>query len=198
MNVRCKNCQAKLNVPDHKIPKNRDAAFKCPKCGEKIQVKAASEKTATAGTPEPGPIPGFRKTERALVLVTEPALLKSYQSAVRQLGYEVETAANPVDAGLKMEYHVYPLVVLEEGFAQGKVLDQMNTQDMSIRRMTCLVLVSKTLGSGDHMAAMHASVNYIAGPDAAGQPAAVLSAALDDHKKFYTVFNESLKAVGKA
>lgn len=202
MNVRCKNCQAKLNIPDHKIPKNKDAAFKCPKCGEKVQVRAPDGTPGKAPAPEPGtPAPLFQKGMRALLVISDPALLEKYRTAVRQLGYEAEVAEDAADACKKMEYHVYPLAVLEEGGSNGKesvVLEYMNTLDMSIRRMTCLVLASKVHKTSDHMAAMHKSVNYIAGTDAEGHLATVLSVALTDHNNFYTVFTESLKAVGKA
>ena len=39
MNVTCKHCQAKINIPDEKIPEGKDTSFKCPKCKGKIEIK---------------------------------------------------------------------------------------------------------------------------------------------------------------
>jgi len=41
MNITCHNCNTKLNIPDQKLPKDRESTVTCPKCREKIQVPAA-------------------------------------------------------------------------------------------------------------------------------------------------------------
>jgi predicted Zn finger-like uncharacterized protein len=203
MNIRCSHCHSQFNIPDHKLPKEKDAVFNCPKCKEKIHIPAASKNT---DSPAPGPAPAAgqgripQNQERALVLSFEGAFRQAAVSAVRQLGYGVETAKDPADAIRKMAYHVYPLVLLEDRFDQEKegIRQHLNTLDMSVRRRICLVLMGQSYKTGDPMAALHASVNFVAGPDSLSQLPGVLSAALTDHKDFYRVYMDSMKAAGKA
>jgi hypothetical protein len=74
----------------------------------------------------------------------------------------------------------------------------MNALDMSIRRMSCLVLLGQQVKTGDPMAALHASANYTAGPDSTAHLPAVLAAALHEHKEFYRVYMDAMKSAGKA
>jgi predicted Zn finger-like uncharacterized protein len=203
MNIRCSHCHSQFNIPDHKLPKEKDAVLNCPKCKEKIHIPAASKNTES---PAPGPAPAAgqapvpQNQERALVLISEGPFRLPAVSAVRQLGYGIETAADPADAIRKMAYHVYSLVILEDRFDQGKafILQHLNTLDMSVRRRICLVLLGQSYKTGDPMAALHASVNCVAGPDHLSHLPGVLSAALKDHKDFYRVYMDSMKAAGKA
>ena len=205
MNIRCQHCKTQCNIPDDKLPKNKDAVFTCPKCKEKIQISSAKtvtgEKSADrGGQVMSGPAFSLQSQERALVLVSEGPFQKPALSAVRQLGYGVETAVDQMDAAKKIAYHVYPLVVLEQGFDRGpeNILAHMNTLDMPIRRMICLVLMGQRFKTGDPMAALHVSANYVAGPDSLGHLPAVLSAAVKVHKDFYRVYMDAMKTAGKA
>lgn len=209
MNIRCRHCKAKLNIPDHKRPKDREASFKCPKCGERVRVPPAG---SIPDSPPPGPADppaagdaadrfALQGKSRALILA-DPQLKKACLSAVDTLGYLGE-AVDGMDAAMeKMAYQIYPLVILSAEFHNGqgrdRILSQMNDQDMSLRRKTCLILIDKGMKTGDHMAAMHASVNSIIGADGVPHLPALLSEAITDHQNFYRVFNDSLKAVGKA
>jgi hypothetical protein len=38
MEIICDSCQKKLNIPDNKIPKDRNAYFNCPGCKNRIAV----------------------------------------------------------------------------------------------------------------------------------------------------------------
>lgn len=204
MNIRCRNCNSQFNIPDHKLPKDKAAVFNCPKCKEKINIPAAGSKAADGpgesvaiGDGSDNPL---ERQERALILVSEGPFLKPVVLAARQLGYGVETATDQAEAVKKMAYHVYPLVVLEDRFDPGQetILAQMNTLDMSVRRKICLILLGQKFKTGDPMAAMHASVNSVAGPDSLSHMPGVLSAALMDHCNFYRVYMDSMKAAGKA
>ncbi|MEE4365465.1 MAG: zinc-ribbon domain-containing protein [Desulfotignum sp.] len=201
MNIRCRHCKSQFTIADEKLPKDKHAVFTCPKCKEKIQISLA--KTAEKDGPEnlvtseSGFSPEGR--ERALVLVSEGPFQKAAHAAVRQLGYTVDTAADQAAAAKKIAYHVYPLVLLEQGFDRGAIiLRHMNALDMSIRRMSCLVLLGQQVKTGDPMAALHASANYTAGPDSTAHLPAVLAAALHEHKEFYRVYMDAMKSAGKA
>jgi len=204
MNIRCRHCKSQFNIPDHKLPKDKDAVFTCPKCKEKIQISVAKnpgkEKIADAAVPASGTGFPFQSRERALVLVADTLFQKSAHDAVRQLGYGVDTAPDQGEAAKKIAYHVYPLILLGQGFDRGSqsIAGHMNTLDMSIRRMTCLVVMGQQFKTGDPMAALHASADYVVGPDNLEHLPSFLAAALKHHKDFYRVYMDSLKIVGKA
>lgn len=204
MNIRCRHCKSQFNIPDHKLPKDKGAVFPCPKCKEKIQISPAKtpgkERVADAAMHASGTTVSFQSREHALVLVAEDPFQKAAHDAVRQLGYEVDTAFDQVEAAKKIAYHVYPLILLGQGFDHGSksILQHMNTLDMSIRRMNCLVVMGPRFKTGDPMAALHASANYVVGPDNLEQLPSFLAAAVKDHKDFYRVYMDSMKIVGKA
>lgn len=204
MNVQCNNCQSRFNVPDHKLPRDRDAVFSCPKCREKIHVPAGSGRTPDkdADKPASGSRPGasLQNRPRAMILASEGPFLEPAATAAGQLGYAVETAADPAEAVRKMAYHVYPLVVMEDRFdPDGRIISgHMNTVDMSVRRSICLVLMGRSLKTGDPMTALSAGVNGVIGPDTLPDMAAVLSGMIREHTDFYRVYTASMKAAGKA
>ncbi len=204
MNIRCRHCKSQFNIPDHKLPKDKTAVFTCPKCREKIQISSANnsgkERVTDAAVPASGTTVSFQGRERAMVLVAEDPFQKAAHDAVRQLGYGVDTAFDQAEAAKKIAYHVYPLILLGQGFDRGSksILQYMNTLDMSIRRMNCLVVMGHQLKTGDPMAALHASANYVVGPDNLEHLPSFLAAALKDHKDFYRVYMDSMKIVGKA
>ncbi len=201
MNIRCRHCRSQFNIPDDKLPNDKHAVFTCPKCKEKNQISLAKigEKDGPESLVKSGAGFSPEGRERALVLVSEGFFQKAAHAAVRQLGYAVDTAVDQDAAAKKIAYHVYPLVLLEQGFDRGAIiLRHMNSLDMSIRRMSCLVLLGQQFTTGDPMAALHASANYVAGPDRTAHLPAVLAAALQDYKDFYRVYMDSMKTAGKA
>ncbi len=202
MNITCPHCQTKLNIPDEKVPKDRDSSFKCPKCHEKVKVSAPGAKSGPAGqnvSSRSFSSPGIR---RAMICLGSTAQAEPVMSAVKHMGFDVQTPQTISQALRSLEYHVFPLVIADESFDQGKGLSDlilhMNDLDMSLRRRICLILMSREISTGDHMAAMHASVNYVVGADGLAHLPDLLSAALTEHENFYIVYNESLKATGKA
>lgn len=204
MNVRCENCRSRFNIPDHKLPKDKDAVFNCPKCSEKIHIPAKGDKTLDkdAVTPAYAPQPGIplQNQSRALILSPEGPFLQAAVTAAGQLGYAVETATDSMQAISKMAYHVYPLVVIEDRFDPDGdlIFGHINRLDMSVRRTICLVLMGRSLKTGDPMTALHASVNCVIGPDNLSEMSAVLSNAVREHTDFYRVYLASMKAAGKA
>ncbi len=214
MNITCPHCKTKLNIPDQKIPKDKDSSFKCPKCQGKVQVLASqlnlsamnsgtgSKKNEELKSNMSSVVSASQGREQALVCMDDSFETAQLVAAVQGLGFNVETPVSISEAFIKMAYHIYPLVMLDESFDKNQGFKAMSTHmnelDMSLRRRICLVLVSERLPSGDPMSALHSSVNYIMGSDYMDQPEVILSTALTEHQNFYTVYNESMKAAGKA
>ncbi|MCP3943115.1 MAG: hypothetical protein GY710_16730 [Desulfobacteraceae bacterium] len=211
MNITCPHCKTKLNIPDDRIPKDKNSSFKCPKCQDKVQV-LTSQLNLSAMDPEKKertkresmPPPGVSSPGRgqALLCMEDSSEKTKFVAAVQGLGFHVEIPGSISEAFKKMAYQIYPLVLVDELFDQNKGFKamsiHMNELDMSLRRRICMVLFSNGLPTGDPMSALHSSVNYIVGSDRLDHLEDILSTALTEHQDFYTVYNESMRAAGKA
>lgn len=194
MNVTCHNCKTKLNIPDHKIPKDKDLTLACPKCKEKIRIPVVKQQKSAQLSLE--------DRLNALVCIDDNDVKKKAVSIIGQMGLTAKIAVDTKSALNKMEYHIYHLVIIDETFDRKKgisgMMDRMNAIDMSLRRRICLVLISDKFTTNDNMAALHASVNSVIHRDDIIHLETFLSGVLADHKNFYTVYNDSLKLAGKA
>ncbi len=203
MNITCHNCNTKLNIPDHKLPADKESTVTCPKCSKKIQVPA--------GLKSPQPVEEKKKPAvqrrfedrlNALICIDRAELRQKISSVLDQIGLNSEIADDMRAAFNKMEYNVYQLLILDDHFdpenkgATG-IIDRMSAIDMSLRRRICLVLISKKYNTNDNMAALHSSVNNVIHQNDIHHMESFLSRALEDHKHLYSIFNESLKLSGK-
>ncbi len=139
---------------------------------------------------------------KAMVCMGDDKARQAVLEALKQTGFFPDVMENAALARQAFDFHIYPLVLMDEAFDRGDGLTAltvyMNGLDMSLRRRICAVLLSGRASTADHMAAMHHSVNFIIGQDGLDRLSELISTARTDHEKFYIVFNESMKAVGKA
>ncbi len=210
MNMRCPHCSTPLNIPDHKIPRDKDSAFKCPKCREKVQVRVSqlnlSENSCLDQNTDKESLDSIdfsaQGRRQALVCMAETLGREKILAACSRQGFETETPASLALALKKMAYHVYPLVIVDEQFDQGGGVKHlavyMNELDMSTRRRICLIWVSERLATGDLGAAFLASLNYVVGLDGLDHLDEILASALGDHANLYRVYTDSMRAAGKA
>jgi len=195
MNITCHNCKTKLNIPDHKISRDKESTFKCPKCKEKVHIPAVKPKRQVSNI-------SFEDRQNALVCIDDQDLKKTVYSTIKQMKFNLEAVQDTKSAFSKMEYHIYHLVIIDEAFEQNigisDIIERMNTIDMSLRRRICLVLISNRFNTNDNMMALHSSVNHIIHQDDIIHLESFLAKVLLEHKNFYSVYNESLKLAGKA
>ena len=201
MNITCPHCQTKLNLPDEKIPKDRDSSFKCPKCKEPVHIKAGQ---AAAKPPAQGAGAAGSHQAEVLICMADAQTRAKMMDAAARSGWTTEAAASAGQALRLLEYEIYPLMIMDAAFdTDGWMTAHLNELDMSLRRRICLVLISGDAGTGDAMAAMHASANFVVNTaDVTGKDDAYISSVLlsarTDHENFYRVYNDSMRAVGKA
>src|SRR3989339_2016155 len=204
MNITCHNCNTKLNIPDHKLPKDKESTVVCPKCREKIQVPAAPKSQPPVDEKKNSFYQRrFEDRLNALVCVDRAELKPKINSVLDLMGLNAEAAVDMRGAFKKMEYNAYQLLILEDDFdSENKgatgIIERMNAIDMSLRRKICIVLISRKFNTNDNMAALHSSVNNIIHQDDIHHMEAFLSKAVAEHKNLYSIYNESLKLVGKA
>ncbi len=208
MNITCPHCKTKLNLPDHKIPKDRDSSFKCPKCRESIQIKASQSTGVSGGGEDTGqgrgktPV-GHASQAQALVCMPDSGARTRVMEALKRAGLGAQFPDSPSKALAKLQYHIFPLILVDKTFdANGEMMRYMNDLDMSLRRRICLVCLGGESPTGDAMEALHGSWNfYINTRDLDRDDGFLddtLATAITDHQNFYTIYNDSMRAAGKA
>ena len=142
MRIQCNHCQAVFNVPDEKMPRDRQFKATCSKCRRTIIVEpkgASGGKGATIGVDvslaEVADAPTAIEADldmtsdydsplevleegamSALVCVDEPERLKAVKEALEDLNYYGSVASSVKEALSKLRYNQYDLVMLDEEF----------------------------------------------------------------------------------
>nr|WP_320191115.1 zinc-ribbon domain-containing protein [uncultured Desulfobacter sp.] len=211
MKIACPSCGNNANLPDDKIPKDKDFSFKCPKCGTSVPVKAAAGNAGAADS-EPNiaemgsdvPMLQAGGGNQALVCIAPSLGRNRIMAGLENVGLKANVPDTPAQALKNLEYYVYPLVVIDDAFDTDKIITAyMNNMDMFLRRKVCLIRLGPGFETGNAMTALNISANYvIKSQDLEMEDASlvndVLAVALSEHEQMYAVFNDSMKAVGKA
>ncbi|WP_321494617.1 zinc-ribbon domain-containing protein [uncultured Desulfobacter sp.] len=211
MKITCPTCGSDTNLPDDKIPKNKDFSFKCPKCSALVPVKAAagppgsdvSKSNSSAMDRDTSRFPGGG-VKQALVCLAPGLGRNRIITGLENAGFTAHTPETPAQALKNLEYYVYPLIVMDEAFDTEKAMSaHMNNMDMFLRRKICLIRIGPGLETGNAMTALTLSANYVVKSqdlelEDASVADSVLSVALSEHEQMYGVFKDSMKAVGKA
>lgn len=225
MDIVCASCKARISIPDHKVPKGKKASFLCPKCGHRIQISpgesisggsvglSSSSTTDSYGTAVKKKYDAadkpfdFVDDGRQTVLVCMGKKADVVAGVMTAIGRVVKQVDNVEQALLNMRYHLFDVVVLDEGFDEahgsdgsGKpgVLDTLCLLGMALRRRMFVVLVTDRSRTMDRMAALEQSVDIVVNRSSLDELEKILVLAIKEHEQFYAVFNESLKKAGKA
>lgn len=223
MKLVCENCKATLNIPDDKIPQDRRAFIKCPRCEHKLFFSQAEFRAGISGSvneenTQPGelrsrmgfdhdeldiPLDYYEEGVKLALILEEAGQTEKIKGALEKLGYLCVTAYNGDDAILKMQFHHFGLIILSDRFdggdlPQSKILHVMNNLPMPIRRRVYLALIGDGFKTLDQMTAFALSANMVINREKLDHLTDVLRRALSDHEKFYRVFRDTLAEVGKA
>mgnify|MGYP006285824443 FL=1 len=203
MNVTCDHCMTRLNIPADKLPKDRPASFRCPKCKEKVTVKPEENESAPQPDVAQPAAPARLESERrkALLCVNEKTLVESFQNTLERDEYLSRAAEDAASALKLMEYKMFELLIIDESFDGGrgakKMMQYINRLDMSVRRRICVLLLSRKLDTANSMAALHMSVNYIINYNDLDNFENILFTALQEHRDLYSVFRDAMDKTGK-
>lgn len=119
------------------------------------------------------------------------------------LGYKVQTAESPEDVYEKVKHNQFDIIYLHANFGGGnpesnEVLEFIQSMPMSARRKIFVVLAGTNYTTNDNMTAFSESVNVIINEADIRELKQVLKKTVTANNMFYKVYNEMLRAAGKA
>jgi predicted Zn finger-like uncharacterized protein len=212
MEVACKSCQRKFRIPDAKIPSGRNASFACPKCKQVITISAQQGANPKRASDQKEQHTAYDAAEKpfdfieedgktALVCESTPAIRKSVMKNLELMEYQTTVADSARDALKRMRYHVYDLIVINEGFdtdnpESNGVLIYLERLGMAVRREMFVALISDRFRTMDNMIAFHKSVNLVINTKNIDDIGKILSRGITDNEVFYRVFRDGLKEAG--
>ncbi|SPD73527.1 conserved hypothetical protein [uncultured Desulfobacterium sp.] len=209
MEITCDKCNARLNIPDEKIPSGQRIAITCPKCKEKLTIEAPAALNspeppqAPPPAPEPSPMESYEEgTKLALVAENSTENKEKTGRSLDDIGYKCIMAESTSQAISKMRFNKLDLVLLSDHF-DGIELDQnpvrqyINHISMSVRRQMFVVLVADHFTTMDQMMAFAMSANLVINRRDMDKLGGILKNAISDNENFYRVFMEALGQAGK-
>jgi len=224
MEIVCENCRAKLNIPDEKIPEGQRVSIKCPKCQHKGVIDP-SERASPGMTPDVGDpdeplafmnelggsedwggdaLESYGEHEKlALVLDPDAQTRDIIKAVLDGLGYRSLMDEDAKSALKKLRLHAFDVVSLSDGFDQvpveeSPVTTYINRLSMSIRRRMFLMLISGRFKTMDRLTAFAMSANLVVNPKDVNRLDRIVGMAISDNEKFYKVFTDTLKEMGRA
>jgi predicted Zn finger-like uncharacterized protein len=226
MEVVCSNCQARLKIPDEKIPDTGRVTANCPKCKGKISFEKSqpepeppSQEETLEETPDvdseileedseyrdedPFSLDLYEEGAKlALLMLSETEAETGLREAAEGLLHKAILPKNAGEAINKMRFHQFDLLVLSEHFegipwAQSPILHYLNRLPMHTRRKSFLVLLGSEFSTMDRMTAFGLSADLVVNPKDMNEVAGILKAALWNHENFYGAFTETLNELGK-
>jgi len=219
MEITCEHCEAKLNIPDEKIPKGQVVRVSCPKCKSRISIDAGrldvSPRTPKAERESKGNGYNYgdysedetlgvygEGAKLALVLDPDPESSGKIRAEVERLGYHCVSAPNTRDAVGKMRFHLFDLLIVSDGFDgqdlnNSPILNYLNYISIADRRKIFVALMGDGFKSMDNPMAFAMSANAVINPKDMDNLSVILKRGVSEHEKFYKVFMETLVEVGR-
>ncbi len=214
MDIVCNSCSSKFRIPDEKIPVGRVTSLPCPKC--KVRITIDPTKKTGGGNPaveQSGENSGYDPSDKPFDFIEEEGLTAllceqnsqaryTIQNALNLLDYQITISENARDALKRMRYHVYDLIVVNEGFDTNNpdsngVLIYLERLSMAVRRKIFVAMISNRYRTMDNMMSFHASVNLIVNIKNIEDIGKILSRGITDTELFYSVYKETLKNSGR-
>lgn len=217
MDISCEHCKSKFRIPSEKLPKNKTAFVKCPRCQHRIGVPPATEKPPSAEPPEveedffsfdeddgigdeinDKPFDFVEEEgKRALICELDPMIKTHIGPVLDVLEYHVTDVGNSRDALKTMRYQNFDLILVNEYFdtkdpAANGILIYLERLNMAIRRKIFVVMITKRFRTMDNMKAFQKSVNMVVNVDNLADFDKILRRGMADYGIFYHVYKESL------
>jgi predicted Zn finger-like uncharacterized protein len=217
MEIVCESCQSKFRIADEKLPKDKTAFLKCPKCQHRISVPPVAKDPDGTGQPaieddffsfDEDEGEGYEASDKpfdfveeegktALLCDSDPLIKKTIIPVLDVLEYHVTEVKNSREALKTMRYHSYDIIVVNEYFdaknpdANG-VLIYLERLNMSVRRNIFVAMITRRFRTMDNMAAFQKSVNMIVNVDNITDFDKILRRGMADFGIFYQAYKDCL------
>lgn len=217
MEITCESCQSKFRIADEKLPKDKTAFLKCPKCQNRISVPPAAKEADGSDSPEfeedffsfdEDESDGYEASDKpfdfveeegktALLCESDPMIKKTISPVLDVLEYNITEVKNSREALKTMRYRSYDLIVVNEFFdakdpdANG-VLIYLERLTMAIRRNIFVALISRRFRTMDNMMAFQKSVNMVVNVDNIADFDKILRRGMADFGLFYQAYKDCL------
>ena len=226
MQIVCPSCTKRLQIPDEKLPQDRQARLVCPSCRERftfdphlsptaadlsgsgVSAPSPQAPAATATAPAPAPSPGLDSTEagpapRAMVCLDSASHQEACQGMLPSLGYQtVHIMPHQAEALALLTEVPYEFAILDATF-DGSTLEANPVRGfllelpMERRRYMFITLCIPDVKSDDEMAAYSHGANLVLNPSDVPNCRRVLERHLTAHKRLYKVYRELRGQLGK-
>ena len=214
MEIICESCESKFRIADEKLPKDKTAFLKCPKCKNRISVKPLKDADDQPDFEEDffsfdeDESDGYDVSDKpfdfveeegktALLCESDPMIKKTITPVLEVLEYHITEVKNGREALKTMRYHNYDLIVVNEYFdaknpdANG-VLIYLERLNMAIRRDIFVAMISRRFRTMDNMMAFQKSVNMIVNVDNVADFDKILRRGMADAGIFYQAYKDCL------
>ena len=217
MEINCNSCQSKFRIADEKLPKDKTAFLKCPKCQNRIAVPPVVKDGETTDPPvleedffsfDEDESDGYEVSDKpfdfveeegksALLCESDPMIKKAIKPVLDVLEYSITEVRNSREALKSMRYRNYDLIVVNEYFdaknpdANG-VLIYLERLNMAVRRDIFTAMITRRFRTMDNMTAFQKSVNMVVNVDNITDFDKILRRGLADFGMFYQAFKDCL------
>jgi hypothetical protein len=223
MDLICEDCGAVLHIPTGRVPQNSIFRVTCPRCKGKISASTKNSEDAPEGDENgtsgsnsvldgvettdhsdefsplaAGALPPDRPS--ALLCVGQSDRRANYQVIIESLGFLTDGPVSSTQALQRLRYNHYGLVLLDDTFGDtfpDPVARYLAGLNMNTRRDMVVIFVGEHWKTGNSLEAFFESVDLVFHPADVSQLATLLARAINDHQRFYKVFNECLIEAGK-
>lgn len=223
MEIRCEECQAVIQIPEERVPRNSAFRLNCPRCKRRILAKAKTSESGGEGKGDvslpprlpdvtplesddahddfPEVIDGLQPGQSvALLCVNREESREGLKATLESLAYVVDIPAAADHALQRLRFNQYHVILLDdewEGQSPNPIVGYLAGLTMNVRREMFVVLIGQRFKTSDHFQAFVESVNLTLHPDDLPQLATILKGGMRDHERFYRVFTECLIEAGK-
>ena len=117
-------------------------------------------------------------------------------NALLELGCKVYPAKNPEDALAKLQFHSFPVVILEEGYSM-PIMQLMACLPMAIRRNIFYVMIGQNLETGNAMQGFVLSANYVISFNDLNKFGQIFQSSLFNNNRFYRPMQYATEKISK-
>lgn len=135
----------------------------------------------------------------ALLCILPESHLKTVSEILLKEGYNISFASLPHDAIKKLQTGYFQVVIIEESFIKNddSLTTYLENMPMDLRRKIVLILIGRELITGDRLLAYLRSANLVVNIEDIDSLGKLLNGALEDHKRLYRTFGDTLREIGR-